>query len=329
MDIRDYISDKKIHFLTIFSGALFFTALLWLFGLGAGELIRLWICFICMVAGIVGFDYVRLRRRLADLQSVLDSLDQKYLLAEIADRPQSVIERFYFRFMRTALKAMTDEVSASRRLNDEYRDFVEQWIHEMKAPITGIALLCENNRSDVTRKVMTEAEMILQSVERVLFYARLGSVEKDYLIAEVSLKDCVLEILAQNRQFLIQNRVCVHTEAVTHSVYSDRKWLQFMLNQILLNSVKYQGCRPLVIEIASRKQGNDVILSVTDNGMGIRESELCRVFDKGFVGSNGRAGKHATGIGLYLCDQLSRKLGIELEIESEPGEYTTVQLRFP
>ena len=273
MDIRDYISDKKIHFLTIFSGALFFTALLWLFGLGAGELILLWICFICMVTGIVGFDYVRLRRRLADLQSVLDSLDQKYLLAEIADRPQSVIERFYFRFMRTALKAMTDEVSASRRLNDEYRDFVEQWIHEMKAPITGIALLCENNRSDVMRKVMTEA--------------------------------------------------------VTHSVYSDRKWLQFMLNQILLNSVKYQGCRPLVIEIASRKQGNDVILSVTDNGMGIRESELCRVFDKGFVGSNGRAGKHATGIGLYLCDQLSRKLGIELEIESEPGEYTTVQLRFP
>lgn len=329
MDFRDYISDKKLHLLIILTSALFFTALLWLFGIGGGELILLWICFACITVGFALFDYMHRRRRFAYLQSVLDSLDQKYLLAQIADKPQSAAEQFYFRLMQTALKAMTEEVSASRRLNEEYRDFVEQWIHEMKAPVTGIQLLCENNRSDVTRKVLIQAEMISQGVERVLFYARLGSVEKDYLISEISLKDCVSEVLAQNKQFLIQNRVCVHTQALADTVYSDGKWLQFILNQLLINSVKYRGSQPPVIRMASQEHGDYVTLSVTDNGVGIRESEISRVFDKGFVGSNGRAGKNATGIGLYLCDQLCRKLGIELEIESAAGEYTTVLLHFP
>ena len=96
---------------------------------------------------------------------------------EITDAPTSELEKVYFELMKTALKAMTDEVSGSNRLN---REFIEQWIHEMKVPITGIQLLCENNKSGVTRKILTQTEMISQSVERVLFYARLGSVEKDY-----------------------------------------------------------------------------------------------------------------------------------------------------
>lgn len=99
---------------------------------------------------------------------------------EITDAPTSELEKAYFELMKTALKAMTDEVSQSNRLNREYREFIEQWIHEMKVPITGIQLLCENNKSGVTRKILTQTEMISQSVERVLFYARLRSVEKDY-----------------------------------------------------------------------------------------------------------------------------------------------------
>ena len=99
---------------------------------------------------------------------------------EITDAPTSELEKAYFELMKTALKAMTDEVSGSNRLNREYREFIEQWIHEMKVPITGIQLLCENNKSGVTRKILTQTEMISQSVERVLFYARLRSVEKDY-----------------------------------------------------------------------------------------------------------------------------------------------------
>ena len=323
MSFSSYLSDKKAALLVCFAGGLFFSVLLWLFGLGTGEI------FIFIVAGLLLWNYLDQHRRLRHLRAVMDALDQKYLFAEITDAPTSEMEKAYFELMKTALKAMTDEVSQSNRLNREYREFIEQWIHEMKVPITGIQLLCENNKSSVTRKILTQTEMISQSVERVLFYARLGSVEKDYLITEVPLKTCVLEILAQNKQFLIQNNVCIHTETLCGTVYSDQKWLQFILNQIIINSVKYQGRKPLVIDVTSQDQGDYVTLSVTDNGLGIKESELGRVFDKGFVGSNGRTEKNSTGIGLYLCDQLCTKLGISIEIKSRSGEYTTVLLHFP
>lgn len=329
MSLSNYLSDKKAALLVCFAGGLFFSVLLWLFGLGTGEIFLLWICFICIAAGLLLWNYLAHHRRLRHLRAVMDALDQKYLFAEITDAPTSELEKVYFELMKTALKAMTDEVSKSNRLNREYREFIEQWIHEMKVPITGIQLLCENNKSGVTRKILTQTEMISQSVERVLFYARLGSVEKDYLITEVSLKTCVLEVLAQNKQFLIQNNACIHTETLCGTVYSDQKWLQFILNQIIINSVKYQGNKPLVIDVTSQDQGGYVTLSVTDNGLGIKESELGRVFDKGFVGSNGRTEKNSTGIGLYLCDQLCTKLGIRIEIKSRSGEYTTVLLHFP
>lgn len=265
----------------------------------------------------------------------MNSLHSKYLFAEIIEHPESILEQTYFQLMKTALKAMTDEVSASKRCNMEYQDFVEQWIHEMKVPIAGIQLLCENykfcktNSSDTIRKIMAQVEIITQNMERVLFYARLGSAEKDYLITEVSLKDGVLELLAQNKQFLIQNNVCVDIDQLSDLVYSDPKWLHFILNQIVINSVKYQGNQSLNIKFHSQTDNNYVILSITDNGIGIKESELDRVFEKGFVGSNGRAGKHATGIGLYLCKQLCAKLGIGIEIQSKFGQSTTVFLYFP
>lgn len=329
MNLSSYLIDKKAVLLVCFAGGLFFCVFLGLFGLGIGEIVLLCLCFIFIVVGVLLQDYAGRRRRLRYLRAVMNALDQKYLFAEITDAPISELEKTYFELMKTALKAMTDEVSQCSRLSREYREFIEQWIHEMKVPITGIQLLCENNKSDATRKILTQTEMISQSVERVLFYARLGSVEKDYLITEVPLKPCVLEILAQNKQYLIQNNVCVNTETLSGTVYSDQKWLQFILNQIFVNSVKYQGSQPPVIDVTAQEQKNFVTLSITDNGIGIKESELGRVFDKGFVGSNGRTDKNSTGMGLYLCKQLCARLGIGIEIKSKAGEYTTALLHFP
>ncbi|MBD5484524.1 MAG: HAMP domain-containing histidine kinase [Lachnospiraceae bacterium] len=329
MKFSDYINDNKKILLICLAGGLLFSVLLFFFGLGTSELLLLWLCFAGIFFFTIWTDYLGKQKRIRSLLSTLDSLDQKYLLAEIADKPETELEKVYFRLLKTALKDMTDEIADSRRINTEYRDYIEQWIHEIKVPITGIELICENHKTDVTRKIKTQTELIEQEVEKVLFYARLGSVEKDYLIKEISLKDCVLEVLARNKQFLIQNNVCVHTDSVTDTVYSDQKWICFILNQIIINSIKYRSDQPPVIQIASHNTENYVSLSVTDNGIGIKPSEISRVFDKGFVGSNGRGGANATGIGLYLCKQLCAKLGIGIDIESETGKSTTVLLYFP
>lgn len=329
MKFSDYINDNKTVLLICFAGGLFFSVLLFFFGVTPAEIFLLWLCFILIILFTMVGSYFKQRRRVRSLLETLDTLDRKYLLAEIADKPESELEKLYFRMMKTALKSMIDEVEETRRLSMEYKDFIEQWIHEIKVPITGIQLLCENNKAEIMRKIVIQNELIEQNVERVLFYARLGSVEKDYFIKEISLKQCVFEVLSQNKQFFIQNGVCVHTDSVSDMVYSDEKWLCFILNQIILNSIKYSSDKPPVIEIASHDMGNYVTLSVMDNGIGIKQSEISRVFDKGFVGTNGRAGKKSTGIGLYLCRQLCLKLGIDIEIESESGCYTTVLLHFP
>ena len=312
MTISDYLKSTRAVILTCLAGGFFFSVLLLLYGITPQEMLLLWICFLLIVAASLCCGYVRLYKRLRYLLSVTDSLEKKYLTAEIADKPVSAAEKVYFQIMKEALKSMTDEVAQNRRANTEYRDFIEQWVHEIKVPMTGIQLLCENNRSDVIRKIMSQTEQIEREVERVLFFARLGSVEKDYFIREIFLKDCVFEALAANKQFLIQSGACVHTDG-----------------QVIINSVKYRSEASPVITVESGKRGDSVVLSVTDNGVGILPSEIGRIFDKGFVGSNGRAGKGATGIGLYLCRQLCLRLGIAMDALSEPGEFTTIRLTFP
>lgn len=329
MRFSDYINDRKNMLLVCCVGYLFLSAVLLSLGINLSVLFLLWLCFIITTFATAFYNYRQQQKRIHYLLSVSDSLDQKYLIAEIADEPENKLEQIYFQLMKTALKTMTDEVAGAYRMNNEYREFIEQWIHEIKVPITGIQLICENNKTDITRTIMTQSEMIEQEVERVLFYARLENAEKDYFIKEVSLKECVAEVLSRNKQFLIQNDVCVRTDNISDTVLSDNKWLCFILNQIVFNSIKYRSSRPPVIQIESQDKGNYVSLSITDNGIGIKASELNRVFDKGFLGSNGRTVKSATGMGLYLCARLCEKLGIDIDVESEEKRYTTIRLHFP
>jgi len=203
MKFSDYISDNKVILLICFTGGVFLSTLLFSFGVGTSELILLWVCFTGIFLFTILSSYLKQRKRTQSLLEIMDSLDQKYLIAEIVDKPKTELEKVYFRLLKTALKNMTDEVAKARLQNMEYKDFIEQWIHEIKVPITGIQLICENNKLEATRKIITQTELIEQDVERVLFYARLGNVEKDYLIKEISLKQCVMEVLAQNKQFLM------------------------------------------------------------------------------------------------------------------------------
>ena len=339
MRLSDYVHEVNGVLLACFAGGLFFTLVLAAFGISAAQLALLWICFGFLLFSTLLCCWRKRHDRLSYLRDAFHGLDPKYLLAEIADAPDSALEQVYFELLRAALKSMTDEVAASRRQAREYQEFLEQWVHEIKLPLTGIELLCENNKAEATRKILAQAQRIGQDVEKVLFYARLDNAEKDYLIRETSLRECVMDVLARNKQLLIENGASIHTD-VSNSVRSDPRWLSFLLTQLVSNSLKYRGENPPVLHIASRDRGGYVELSVTDNGRGIRPSELPRIFDKGFTGSNGRgAGAHttggatgtgvATGMGLYLCAQVCQRLGIGIEAESDWNRSTSIHLYFP
>lgn len=273
-------------------------------------------------------DFIRCRARLEELEAVLSGLDRKYLFAECVPPPRSVYERRLFDCMRRSGRAMTGAVSEAQSAQREYREYIESWVHEVKTPITAARLICRHIDGENRRKLEQELAQIEAHVERALFYARAESPEHDFVIRQTNLSEIVSQAVQNHRALLIQSGVRVETENLGQIVYTDEKWTVFVLGQLLQNAARYRGENP-VIALSGRQLGRQVQLTVHDNGIGIPDHELPRVFDKGFTGSNGRARGGSTGMGLYLCRKLADCLEIGLQIASEAGKGTKVTVTFP
>ena len=224
---------------------------------------------------------------------------------------------------------MLENVNRVKEIQKDYKEYIESWVHEIKIPITSAKLLCENNKSEITDKIEDEVEEINNFVEQVLFYARLDNVSNDFLIRKVDLAEVVSKVISRNKKIMIQNNMRVELKNIDVLAYTDEKWLEFILNQIMINSIKYKKEKDAVVYIEVAEQKDNVILQVKDNGIGIKKSELDRIFDKGFTGTNGRNSKRSTGIGLYLCKRLSKELGMDITAQSVENEYTTIKLIIP
>ena len=202
---------------------------------------------------------------------------------------------------------MLEHIGGIQRERQEYKEYIEQWIHEVKTPITAMKLICENNRCSFTRDLMAELENINRFTDQALYYARSEHTEKDYSVREIRLSDVIHGAIVDNKYLL-------------------RQWLRFILDQLISNAVKYRTSQP-VLHFFAVKENDRVILSAADNGIGIPASDLPRIFEKGFTGQNGRTILSSTGIGLYLCRRLCDKLGIGISASSK-GEGTTIFLSF-
>ena len=188
--------------------------------------------------------------------------------------------------------------------------------------------MARRSGADTRRKLEAELDQIGAHVERALFYARAENPEKDVLIHPANLSDLVNQAVQAHRALLLQNGVSVELCDLDFVVYTDRKWVCFLLGQLLQNAARYRRARPVII-LSARRQEKRVELTVSDNGMGIPAHELPRVFDRGFTGSNGRLRGGSTGMGLYLAKKLADALEISLAIRSEEGVGTQVLLTFP
>ena len=328
MTFGEFLSDRflriMLQLLCVGLAALFLRAT----GTQSGVLAILVLALLLVFLAVQLSDFFRQRARLRELEAVLDSLDQKYLFAECVPPPGGLYERKLFDLTRRAGRAMTGAVSDAQASQREYREYVEQWVHEVKAPITAARLICRELDGETRRKLMGELARIEAHVERALFYARAESPERDCVICQTGLEEIVTQALENHRALLIQCGVRVETKGLDRSVYTDGKWAAFILGQLLQNAARYRGEEP-VIAISARPLGKQVRLTVADNGMGIPAHELPRVFDRGFTGSNGRARGGSTGMGLYLCRKLAGFLELGLDITSEEGKGTTVTLTFP
>lgn len=282
--------------------------------------------WILLCAAVMVCRYCGRKREMDRLVAVQEQLEEKYLLPELMKLPERADDQVFYYLLKDAEKSMLEQIEAVRRERAEYKEYIEQWIHEVKTPITAMKLLCENNRYPFTRELLVELEKVTRFTEQALYYARSENVWKDYSIREISLSDVVHGAVADNRYLLVHSGAAVEVADFDDMVFSDEKWVRFILNQLIANAVKYSADHP-VIRIYTLCREAAVHLRIEDNGIGIPAQDLPRVFEKGFTGENGRIRQNATGIGLYLCKRLCDKLDIGLDLTSDTNG-TMIDLSF-
>lgn len=276
------------------------------------------------------FNAYRKRKAYFELiEKSVSRIDKKYLISEVLELPPFIEAEPYYYLLKKSSKAMREEINKEKLRLKNYKEYIEQWIHEVKTPISLIKLIEENNRTTKSSEILMQLEEIDRYVEQALFYARSEDVNKDYLIKEISLQNCVNTVITRNKQGFILNNIDIEINNIDKTVYCDSKWLEFILNQIIVNAIKYRSNQEAMVKIYVSDVKNGIKLIVEDNGIGIPSDELDRVFEKGFTGNSGRINNKSTGIGLYLCKKLCDKLGLIIDIESEINKYTKVSITFP
>ena len=326
MMFLEYLEEKIFFIIVSLIFTLLLSIYLLLIGIDVRIIILLAILIIFFIFISLLINYLLIKKRYRKIVNLVDNLDEKYLIKEVIDKPKNLENRAYYYALDKACKALNENLSEVENSKEEYLLFLNSFIHDIKTPISALSLYADNNND---KKVKEEVLKISRLVDKMLFYARGDVVEKDYFIKEVTLADLVHPVLLEYKNYLLNYSFKVEVKNLDNlSVYTDIKWLNFIIEQIISNSLKYQNKKNRLVRIKGTSDKNNIKLEIYDNGVGIKESDLPKVFDKGFTGSN-RNKKNASGIGLYLTKRLCDKLGIDIKIESEYLKYTRVIITFP
>lgn len=331
MQFKDFLKDKLLTISLLVFGLI--TVEIFLEIYPVGNFIKIYLPIAILGLYFIGMviEYFVKKRFYENLFDTLNELEEKYLLNEIIRTPSFIEGEILKNVLEQIDKSMLEHVNQYKYLQEDYKEYIELWIHEIKTPIATSKMVIENHKNTVMNSINEELDKIEDYTEQALFYARSNTVEKDYYIKKSNLKDIVNECIKKNKKILIQEKISMNIHDLETQVNTDSKWIIFILNQIIQNSVKYKKQdNNSKIEIHSKAEKENVILYIKDNGIGIKKGEITRTFEKGFTGTNGRMlNKKSTGIGLYLCKKLCDKLGIAIELNSIQNEWTEIRLIFP
>ena len=274
-------------------------------------------------------EFIKYRRYLNNLINTVENLDRKYLLPEVIEEPRFQEARIINDVLKQCNKSMHEKVKHYKDEQIEYREYIETWVHEIKTPIASAKLILENDNSNLSERINYEMKRVEGFIEQVLYYARSSDVSKDYIIKEFSLISVVMKSVKSNSRDFINKNIKLDIRGIEGNIFSDEKWVEFIINQIIINAVKFSIPNEGKVSIYSKVNENNIILTIEDNGVGINEKDIDRVFEKGFTGENGRKFGKSTGIGLYLCKKLCDKLGIGISLNSKENIGTKVNIVFP
>lgn len=266
---------------------------------------------------------------------------------EQAQLPEATddVEILYHRLLENQSIARSESESSAAIRQSQMRDYYSMWVHQIKTPISAMKLLLEAEREELGLLICDEEQQaslkelsdnvasfedelfrIEEYVSMALQYQRVSSTENDFVLEKVSVDGVIRDTIKKYAKIMIRRHIGINYSGTGQEVYTDGKWLAFMLEQILSNAIKYTPQGFVTIETAEEK--DRFFITIKDTGIGIKAEDLPRVFEKGYTGYNGHADKKATGIGLYLCRQMADKLGHTIRMESEIGKGTKVWIGF-
>ncbi|MGN0350901.1 MAG: sensor histidine kinase [Roseburia sp.] len=305
-----------------------------------------------------GYDYFKFLKK----QKQLKQLEQSIQL-ELPEFPEAenLNEEEYQHLIGLLYDSKMECYNEMETRRRDMTEYYSMWVHQIKTPIAAMHLLLQSRQQEVSSQddKMLEEELfhIEQYVEMALQYLRLDAKSTDFLLQKQNLDGIIREAIHKYAKLFIRKKVSLNYEGVEAVVLSDEKWLEFVVEQLLSNAIKYTGKGSISIYledadgqriqkytegISEKADGNEgtperendeeerqkVYLVVEDTGIGIRPEDLPRVFEKGYTGYNGHSDKSSTGIGLYLCHEVVKKLSHTIEITSEVGKGTKVKIGF-
>lgn len=293
------------------------------------------IIIITVLAGFLGYS--------SKVKALSNALERP--VEEQAQLPEATddVEILYHRLLENQSIARNESESSAAIRQSQMRDYYSMWVHQIKTPISAMKLLLEAEREELGQLICDDEQSqcllsdnmdsfedelfrIEEYVSMALQYQRVSSTENDFVLEKVSVDGVIRDTIKKYAKIMIRRHIGMNYSGTVQEVYTDGKWLAFILEQLLSNAIKYtpQG----FVKIETAKKANLFFITIKDTGIGIKAEDLPRVFEKGYTGYNGHADKKATGIGLYLCRQMADKLGHTIRIESEIGKGTKVWIGF-
>ncbi len=320
MKLSTYLKDKLYAFIIFIIYIIILILFLIALKLSSSIIIFITAFTIVIFFVILFFDYFRKRNFYNELLDKLNTLDKKYLLIEMVLVPNFLEGKILYDVLDEVNKNEHDLISNLKNKQEDFKEYIELWIHEVKLPLASLTLI---NRKD--KNTLRELKRIEDDVEQILYYVRCENANNDYLIKEWNLDTIIKNVALRNKDDLLALGIDFKVDNCNLKVLTDSKWLEFIINQIVSNSIKYKKDKDSIIEIIGKDFDDYVTITIYDNGKGICKSDLPRVFNKTFTGNNGRTlSSKSTGMGLYLCKELCKSLGHKIEIDSKVNEYTKV-----
>ena len=263
-------------------------------------------------------DFSRYRRKIREIELMARHIDT---LPDGLYKAEQLAENMLCGVISDMCDSRSRLITEQERRIKEINDYYNVWVHQIKTPISAMSLLLDNT-DEHDAKIGMQLFKIEQYVDMALNYLRSSAESTDYVIKQYPLAPIVKRAVHKFSPMFIQKHISLELAPIDLCVYTDEKWLEFVIGQLLSNSLKYTDSGKIRIYAKSDR------LIIEDTGIGIAAADLPRVFENGYTGYNGRQQRKSTGIGLYLCRRVLVKLSHDIELESEQGKGTRAIIIF-